>query len=141
MKNRAQTMNEGELSRRKLIKVAGAAVLAGATPLLLAKTTTDTKPVDDEKPNVFRVLAFWLAVTNPALQKHETNTLEDLTGLKDTAGSTQLADAIARVNAKPELYKSMKEEFNVIKGYFAYGGGECPKHISNLRKVADIPTS
>jgi len=147
MKNKAVKPNNGGISRRKLLKTgAAAAVLASFGPMagkmahagaLSSATMDDVREEDD----VARVLAFWLAATNgnDDLKLPLTRAaVKEATGL-EAADGNKIDDAIKHVNANPNKYKTMRDEYaKIARLLFNYAPGQCPRKLTTLKKLADV---
>jgi hypothetical protein len=126
------------ISRRKMMQGFGAGVLvAGSIPELLAKSNVLLRPVPgDEKTEVFRILAFWVAVTNPALPRPTTTAA--MAGITGLIQDDVLKKAVDWVNQHSDFYNQINTEFINLERILGYGPGECPKSVDTLKQIAAL---
>jgi hypothetical protein len=136
MKNEVGKTHELGLSRRGLIQGAActAITVAGLKSIAFGQAAQPPGSTD-ERDTVISALAFWVAVTNPALPKIDYQTLADVSGLPNNAA---LQKAVDRVKQQAQLYSNIVDEFTQIEKILSYGPGECPKHFNTLQQIAGL---
>jgi hypothetical protein len=138
MRNADRKECGGGISRRKMMQGLGTGIVAaGSIPELLAKSTASSKGApSDERDTMFSILAFWVAVTNPALSlPTDYATMADITGLPQ---DDVLKKAVDWVNKHTDSYKQIVRKFTDLEKILGYGPGECPKHLATLKQIAAL---
>jgi hypothetical protein len=135
--SKTKTQNkESGLSRRDLIRAAGAAVAAATVSPSLAQTKSDVKPHAapvGEKPDIFKLLYLWLVVsTNPGFGTG--GSLYDINEIKNYSGRPDAATLMNKVD-----WKAAQAAFGQLAYAFNanYTPGECPALLTTLEAVAN----
>jgi hypothetical protein len=136
---------EQGISRRTAIRgaVAAAAAIAlgGSKANGADKANCSSTVYTDEQTTVFQMLAFWIAVTNPALPRPLK--AGDAVGQGVLAAylcwdptDTYFKKAYDHVANNQAIYALIVDEFRNIEQILNYTPGECPKHLETLVQVA-----
>jgi hypothetical protein len=135
--SKKKTQNaESGLSRRDLIRAAGAVVAAATVSPSLAQTKSGIKPhaaPSGEKPDIFKLLYLWLVVsTNPAFGT--SGSLYDINEIKNYSGRPDAATLMSKMDwsAAQKAFGQLAYAFNA-----AYTPGECPALLTTLEVIAN----
>jgi hypothetical protein len=139
-----------EMSRREILKggSTAAATLVSTSILMAAAACSRSATVatGPEEPHLFKVLAFWLAVTTkglpspiPASYKQDLMAAAAFdTSVGDTAIFSALYNWIIDANNKPAIEAASTAYGQLLQDSIKYSPAQCPTNIQVLSKLGKV---
>jgi hypothetical protein len=134
MSKQRESSTEERFSRRKLIRLAGAAVVATGAGSLLPPQAEAVVP-QGEQEKIYELLALWLVVsTNKKFLPFDKTKINSDTDIDiGIAG-----DGIKKANKFAADLEAARATFQHFAEIYKYKPGECPKYLTTLKAIKKL---